>query len=88
VWRIILRFITKRFVRFSSVALIAVAVQVSLISLTSAPSAEPRYKRAPAINEKALGSSLSDTQIEGTYEGTFTTNQVTGEHQISLTLQQ
>ena len=27
-------------------------------------------------------------QIEGTYEGTFTINQVTGEHQISLTFQQ
>ena len=37
-----------------------------------------------------LGSSLSETveQIEGTYEGTFTINQVAGEHQISLTFQQ
>ena len=52
--------------------------------------AEPLYKRALAINEKALGSSLSETaqQIVGTYDGTFTLNQVTGEHQISLTFQQ
>jgi hypothetical protein len=32
--------------------------------------------------------SLAFEQIEGTYEGTFTINQVTGEHQISLTFQQ
>ena len=52
--------------------------------------AELLHKRSLAINEKALGSSLSETveQIEGTYEGTFTLSQVTGDHQISLTFQQ
>ena len=52
--------------------------------------AEPLYKRALAIKEKALGSSLAKTaqQIEGTYDGTFTLSQATGEHQISLTFQQ
>ena len=59
-------------------------VQVSLISPPSAQTASAENAR------EVLGSSPSGTveQIEGTYEGTFTINQVTGEHQISLTFQQ
>jgi CHAT domain-containing protein/tetratricopeptide (TPR) repeat protein len=78
---IIVRLITKVFVRFASVALM---VQVSLVSLPSAQTISAQTER------EALGSALSETveQIEGTYEGTFTLSQVTGEHQISLTFQQ
>jgi tetratricopeptide (TPR) repeat protein len=81
---IIFRLIAKVFVRFASVALIAAMVQVSLISLPSAQTISAQTER------EALGSSLSETveQIEGTYDGTFTISQVTGEHQISLTFQQ
>jgi tetratricopeptide (TPR) repeat protein len=81
---IIFRLITKVFGRFASVALIAAMVQVSLISPPSAQTASAENAR------EVLGSSPSETveQIEGTYEGTFTINQVTGEHQISLTFQQ
>ena len=70
--------ITKGFVRFASVALIA----ASLFSLPSAQTISAQTAR------EALGS-LSETvqQIEGTYDGTFTLSQVTGEHQISLTFQ-
>jgi CHAT domain-containing protein/tetratricopeptide (TPR) repeat protein len=84
--------ITKGSVRFVSVAVIAVVVvaliaavvQVSLVSLPSVQTNSAETAR------EALGSSPSKTvgQIEGTYEGTFTINQVTGEHQISLTFQQ
>jgi hypothetical protein len=81
---IIFRLITKVFVRFASVALIAAMVQASLISPPSAQTTSAEHAR------EVLGSSPSETveQIEGTYEGTFTINQVTGEHQISLTFQQ
>jgi CHAT domain-containing protein/Flp pilus assembly protein TadD len=81
---IIFLLITKVFVRFGSVALIALMVQVSLVSLPSAQTISAQTER------EALGSALSETveQIEGTYNGTFTINQVTGEHQISLTFQQ
>jgi hypothetical protein len=81
---IIFRLITKGFVRFASVALIAAIVQVSLISLPSAQTISAQTTR------EAPGSSLSETvqQIEGTYDGTTTLSQVTGEHQISLTFQQ
>jgi hypothetical protein len=77
---IIIRLITKVFVRFASVALM---VQVSLVSLPSTQTISAQTER------EALGSALSETveQIEGTYEGTFTLSQVTGEHQISLTFQ-
>jgi tetratricopeptide (TPR) repeat protein len=75
---------TNVLVRFASVALIAAMVQVSLVLLPSAQTNPAETAR------EALGSSPSETvgQIEGTYEGTFTVNQVTGEHQISLTFQQ
>jgi CHAT domain-containing protein/tetratricopeptide (TPR) repeat protein len=75
---------TNVFVRFTSVALIAAMVQVSLVLLPSAQTNPAETAR------EALGSSLSETveQIEGTYEGTLTINQVTGEHRISLTFQQ
>ena len=77
--------ITKGLVRFASVALITAMVQVSLIS---PPSAQTTSAEKNA--REALGSSLSEKaeQIEGTYEGTFTISQATGEHQISLTFQQ
>jgi hypothetical protein len=82
---IIFRFITKDLVRFAFVALIAVNVQVSLISLPSAQTTS-----AEKNARELLGSSPSESveQIEGTYEGTFTINQVAGEHQISLTFKQ
>jgi tetratricopeptide (TPR) repeat protein len=82
---IMFRLITEGLVRFASVALIAAMVQVSLIS---SPSAQTTSAEKNA--REVLGSSPSETveQIEGTYEGTFTINQVTGEHQISLTFQQ
>jgi CHAT domain-containing protein len=72
------------FVHFTSVALVVATVQVSLVSPLSA-----QTNFAHAARE-VLDSSPSETveQIEGTYEGTFTINQVTGEHQISLTFQQ
>jgi hypothetical protein len=56
----------------------------SLVSLPSAQTISVQTER------EALESALSETveQIEGTYEGTFTLSQVTGEHQISLTFQQ
>ena len=81
---IIFRLITKVFVRFASVALIALMVQDSLVSLPSAQTISTQTEG------EALGSALSETveQIEGTYEGTFTLSQVTGKHQISLTFQQ
>jgi hypothetical protein len=81
----IFRLMTKGSVRFTSVALIAAMVQGSLIS---PPSAQTTSAQKSA--REVLGSSPSETvkQIEGTYEGTFTINQVTGEHQISLTFQQ
>jgi hypothetical protein len=79
----IFRLITKGLVRFASVALIAAVVvaliaavvQVSLVFLPSAQTNSAESAR------EVLGSSLSETveQIEGTYEGTFTINQVTGE---------
>jgi hypothetical protein len=76
--------IIKGLVRFASVALIAATVQASLISPPSAQTTSAENAR------ETQGSSPSETveQIEGTYEGTFTINQVTGEHQISLTFQQ
>jgi hypothetical protein len=80
-----LRNITKIFVRFASVALIVAAmVQLSLISPPSAQTISAETAR------EALGSSLSETveQIEGTYDGTNKFSQVRGEHQISLTFQQ
>jgi hypothetical protein len=52
---------------------------------------QPTAQTNSAENAReVLGSSLSEIveQIEGTYEGAFTINQVTGEHQISLTFQQ
>ena len=78
------RSIFKGLVRFASVALIAAMVQASLISAPSAQTTSAENAR------ETQGSSPSEKveQIEGTYEGTFTINQVTGEHQISLTFQQ
>jgi hypothetical protein len=78
------RSIFKGLVRFASVALIAAMVQASLISAPSAQTTSAENAR------ETQGSSPSEKveQIEGTYEGTFTINQLTGEHQISLTFQQ
>ena len=82
---IIFRLITKGLVRFASVALITAMVQVSLISPPSAQTTSAE-KNAREVLDSSLPEKVE--QIEGTYEGTFTINQVAGEHQISLTFQQ